>query len=295
MKIKEINLKFEDAGITVKFLKETETLLKENQAVSLPELKELILFNADNLLNLNIISDNFITELFILATFSKNFKYSIRNKDFYIIKTEEDTVFNFEGIRLSENIFLKNLEEVFGNMAFGRSGGNKLFAIFRVSPYIFKNFRMKQLDSTVWLNNGIATIERRENIILKYKEKELSEIFFENIEGNEKNSFIFEGISDHFIATASDEKIKITVERTEEEESLTFETGDTEFLYENSVLKRVKGNMPVEEFSEKICLLINKVQEYIAEDITYFKKCFEIYNNYEKMLENLKGLDLNFL
>ena len=115
------------------------------------------------------------------------------------------------------------------------------------------------------------------------------------LKATKKNSFIFEGISDHFIATASDEKIKITVERTEEEESLTFEAGDTEFLYENSVLKRIKGNMLVEEFFEKICLLINKVQEYITEDITYFKKCFEAYNNYEKMLENLKGLDLNFL
>lgn len=295
MKIKEINLKFEDAGITVRFLKETETLLKENQSVSLPELKELILFNADNLLKLNIISDNFITKLFILATFSKNFKYSLRNKDFYIIKTEEDTVFNFEGIRLNENIFLKNLEEVFGNRAFGRSGGNKLFAIFRISPYIFKNFRMKNLDDSVLLENGVTTIEIKKNAILKYNGKELSEILFENIEDNEKNSSIFEGISDHFIVTASDEKIKITVERTEEEESLTFEIGDTEFLYENSILKRIKGNMPVEEFSEKICLLINKVQEYVAEDITYFKKCFEIYNNYEKMLENLKDLDLNFL
>ncbi len=156
MKTKEINLKFEDAGITVKFLKETETLLKENQSVSLPELKELILFNADNLLKLNIISDNFITKLFILATFSKNFKYSLR------------------------------LEEVFGNRAFGRSGGNKLFAIFRISPYIFKNFRMKNLDDSVLLENGVTTIEIKKNAILKYNGKELSEILFENIEDNKK-------------------------------------------------------------------------------------------------------------
>lgn len=295
MKIKEINLKFEDAGITVRFLKETETLLKENQSVRLPELKELILFNADNLLKLNIISDNFITKLFILATFSKNFKYSLRNKDFYIIKTEEDTVFNFEGIRLCENISLKNLEEVFGNRAFYITGRDKLLAMGRIFPYIFKNIKMKNLDDSVLLENGVTTIEIKENAILKYNGKELSEILFKNIEDNKKNSSIFEGISDHFIATASAEKIKITVERTEEEESLTFEAGDTEFLYENSILKRIKGNMPVEEFSEKICLLVNKVQEYIAEDITYFKKCFEIYNNYEKMLENLKDLDLNFM
>lgn len=52
MKTKEINLKFEDAGITVKFVKETETDLKENHNISLPELKELILSNADNLSNI---------------------------------------------------------------------------------------------------------------------------------------------------------------------------------------------------------------------------------------------------
>ena len=103
-----------------------------------------------------------------------------------MIKTEKDTVLHFEGITLSENVFLKNLEEIFKNRAFGRSGGNKLFAISRISPYIFKNFRIKQLDSTIWLNNGIAIMERRENLILKYKEKELSEILFKNIEGNKK-------------------------------------------------------------------------------------------------------------
>ncbi len=52
--------------------------------------------------------------------------------------------------------------------------------------------------------------------------------------------------------------------------------------------------MPVEEFIEKIYLLTDKVQQYVSEDITYFKKCFKIYNDYEKMREKLKDL-INYL
>lgn len=102
MKTKEINLKFEDTTtITLKFIKETETDLKENHNISLPELKELILSNADNLSNINIISDDdFIPELLLFASFSKNFKYSLRNKNFYMIKTEDDAIFHSNKTRI---------------------------------------------------------------------------------------------------------------------------------------------------------------------------------------------------
>lgn len=106
---KDLNIKFVDMEVEIKFKEETEIPFKIEDVDA---LKETVLSNRKNLQEI-VVEGKFNPEIFALVTFADNFYYYSPNEKLEMIKSENRKELKYNDIKINFKDYIEGIDEIF--------------------------------------------------------------------------------------------------------------------------------------------------------------------------------------
>lgn len=290
---KDLNIKFNNMEVQIKFKEETEI---PYQLEDIDTLKEIVLSNRKNLQKIEV-EGKFSPEIFGLVTFADNFYYNSSEEKLEMIKSENRKELKYNDIKINFENYIEGIDEVFSKTFLSFEERQKLYNIKEIIPFIFKDgysdtkvcgTPRKLLINTEKHGMPIE-FEFGDNVSTTKMENSFYEFFTKSAFYKPEISFVAENLYDSFYANAEKEKAEIIINFDMDFDR--FIVGDTEFRLRADELKRIKGDMPEYKFKKIINALFSQIQKNTKADLEKIKNFFKEdaeYNNIVSKVKNVK-------
>lgn len=292
---KDLNIKFDDMEVQIKFKEETEI---PYQIEDIDTLKEIVLSNKKNLQKIEV-EGKFSPEIFGLVTFAENFYYNSPVERLEMIKSENRKELKYNDIKIKFENYIEGIDEVFSKTFLSFEERQKLYNIKEIIPFIFKDdcsdaavrgTPRKLLINTEQQGMPIE-FEFGDNVSTTKMGNSFYEFFTKSAFHKPEISFAAENLYDSFYANAEKEKAEIIINFDMDFDR--FIVGDTEFTLKNGILKRVHGNMEDYKFKKIINALLEQVQLNVKESIQDIVEHFKEDQEYIDIVKNVKNIKIN--
>lgn len=289
---KDLNIKFDDMEVQIKFKEETEI---PYQIEDIDTLKEIVLSNRKNLQKIEV-EGKFSPEIFALATLSDSFSYKTYMSELEITKNDNIAEIKYGNIRVSVNEDMPSIPFTFSKIFLNFSEREDLLSIKELFPYIFKEKFETDLSGNprnLMVNTyteGIA-FEFSDGVTAKRTIEDLSEFYTVSAFHKKALSVKAGELWSNFYAKAEKENAEIILNY--DNNNISFKVEDTEFTLKNGTLKRVHGNMEDYKFKKIINALLEQVQLNVKESIQDISEHFKEDREYLDIVKNVKNIKIN--
>ena len=289
---KDLNIKFVDMEVEIKFKEETEIPFKIEDVDA---LKEIVLSNRKNLQEI-VVEGKFNPEIFALVTFADNFYYYSPNEKLEMIKSENRKELKYNGIKINFKDYIEGIDEVFSKTFFSFEEREKLYNIKEIFPFIFKDdysdTKVHGTPRRLLINtekHGMPIeFEFGDNVSTTKMAGSFYEFFTKSAFHKTEISFVAEDLYDSFYANAEKEKAEIIINFDMEFDR--FIVGDTEYRLQDDKLKRIKGDMPEYKFKKVINALLSQIQANTKADLGKLKNLFKEDAEYNNIVSKVKNV-----
>ena len=289
---KDLNIKFDNMEVQIKFKEETEIPFKIEDVDA---LKETVLSNRKNLQEIEV-EGKFSPEIFGLVTFADNFYYNSPVERLEMIKSENRKELKYNGIKINFKDYIEEIDEVFSKTFFSFEEREKLYNIKEIFPFIFKDdysdTKVHGTPRRLLINtekHGMPIeFEFGDNVSTIKMGNSFYEFFTKSAFHKPEISFAAENLYDSFYANAEKEKAEIIINFDMEFDR--FIVGDTEYRLQDDELKRIKGDMPEYKFKKIIYALISQIQANTKADLGKIKKFFKEDTEYQNIVSKIKNV-----
>ena len=290
---KDLNIKFVDMEVEIKFKEETEIPFKIEDVDA---LKETVLSNRKNLQEIEV-EGKFSPEIFGLVTFADNFYYYSPNEKLEMIKSENRKELKYNDIKINFENCISGIDEVFSKTVFSFEERQDIYSIKELIPFIFKDkysdTKVQGTPRKLLINteHGGMPVEFEfgDNVsTTKMGGNSFYEFFTKSAFHRPEISFAAEDLYDSFYANAEKEKAEIIIDFDMDFDR--FIVGDTEFRLQDDELKRIKGDMPEYKFKKVINALFSQVQANTRSDIGKVKDFFKEDTEYNNIVSKIKNV-----
>ena len=290
---KDLNIKFVDMEVEIKFKEETEIPFKIEDVDA---LKETILSNRKNLQEI-VVEGKFNPEIFALVTFADNFYYYSPNEKLEMIKSENRKELKYNDIKINFENCISGIDEVFSKTFFSFEERQDIYSIKELIPFIFKDeysdTKVQGTPRKLLINteHGGMPVEFEfgDNVsTTKMGGNSFYEFFTKSAFHRPEISFAAEDLYDSFYANAEKEKAEIIIDFDMDFDR--FIVGDTEFRLQDDELKRIKGDMPEYKFKKVINALLSQIQANTKADLGKLKNLFKEDAEYNNIVSKVKNV-----
>lgn len=290
---KDLNIKFDNMEVQIKFKEETEIPFKIEDVDA---LKETVLSNRKNLQEIEV-EGKFSPEIFGLVTFADNFYYYSPNEKLEMIKSENRKELKYNDIKINFENCISGIDEVFSKTFFSFEERQDIYSIKELIPFIFKDkysdTKVQGTPRKLLINteHGGMPVEFEfgDNVsTTKMGGNSFYEFFTKSAFHRPEISFAAEDLYDSFYANAEKEKAEIIIDFDMDFDR--FIVGDTEFRLQDDELKRIKGDMPEYKFKKIINALFSQVQANTRSDIGKVKDFFKEDTEYNNIVSKIKNV-----
>lgn len=289
---KDLNIKFDDMEVQIKFKEETEI---PYQIEDIDTLKEIVLSNKKNLQKIEV-EGKFSPEIFGLVTFAENFYYNSPVERLEMIKSENRKELKYNDIKIKFENYIEGIDEVFSKTFLSFEERQKLYNIKEIIPFIFKDdcsdaavrgTPRKLLINTEQQGMPIE-FEFGDNVSTTKMGNSFYEFFTKSAFHKPEISFVAENLYDSFYANAEKEKAEIIINFDMDFDR--FIVGDTEFRLQDDELKRITGDMPEYKFKKIINALFSQIQKNTKADLGKVKNFFKEDTEYNNIVSKIKNV-----
>lgn len=289
---KDLNIKFDDMEVQIKFKEETEI---PYQIEDIDTLKEIVLSNKKNLQKIEV-EGKFSPEIFGLVTFAENFYYNSPAERLEMIKSENRKELKYNDIKINFENYIEGIDEVFSKTFLSFEERQKLYNIKEIIPFIFKDdcsdaavrgTPRKLLINTEQQGMPIE-FEFGDNVSTTKMGNSFYEFFTKSAFYKPEISFAAENLYDSFYANAEKEKAEIIINFDMDFDR--FIVGDTEFRLQEDELKRIKGDVPEYKFKKIINALFSQIQANTKSDLGKVKNFFKEDAEYNNIVSKVKNV-----
>ena len=289
---KDLNIKFDDMEVQIKFKEETEI---PYQIEDIDTLKEIVLSNKKNLQKIEV-EGKFSPEIFGLVTFAENFYYNSPVERLEMIKSENRKELKYNDIKIKFENYIEGIDEVFSKTFLSFEERQKLYNIKEIIPFIFKDdcsdaavrgTPKKLLINTEQQGMPIE-FEFGDNVSTTKMGNSFYEFFTKSAFHKPEISFTAENLYDSFYANAEKEKAEIIINFDMDFDR--FIVGDTEFRLQDDELKRITGDMPEYKFKKIINALFSQIQKNTKADLGKVKNFFKEDTEYNNIVSKIKNV-----
>lgn len=289
---KDLNIKFDDMEVQIKFKEETEI---PYQIEDIDTLKEIVLSNKKNLQKIEV-EGKFSPEIFGLVTFAENFYYNSPTERLEMIKSENRKELKYNDIKINFENYIEGIDEVFSKTFLSFEERQKLYNIKEIIPFIFKDdcsdaavrgTPRKLLINTEQQGMPIE-FEFGDNVSTTKMGNSFYEFFTKSAFYKPEISFAAENLYDSFYANAEKEKAEIIINFDMDFDR--FIVGDTEFRLQEDELKRIKGDVPEYKFKKIINALFSQIQANTKSDLGKVKNFFKEDAEYNNIVSKVKNV-----
>lgn len=290
---KDLNIKFDDMEVQIKFKEETEIPF---QVKDIDALKEIVLSNRKNLQEI-VVEGKFNPEIFALVTFADNFYYYSPNEKLEMIKSENRKELKYNDIKINFENCISGIDEVFSKTFLSFEERQDIYSIKELIPFIFKDkysdTKVQGTPRKLLINteHGGMPVEFEfgDNVsTTKMGGNSFYEFFTKSAFHRPEISFVAEDLYDSFYANAEKEKAEIIINFDMEFDR--FIVGDTEFRLQDDELKRIKGDMPEYKFKKVINALLSQIQANTKADLGKLKNLFKEDAEYNNIVSKVKNV-----
>lgn len=289
---KDLNIKFVDMEVEIKFKEETEIPFKIEDVDA---LKETVLSNRKNLQEI-VVEGKFNPEIFGLVTFADNFYYNSPKENLEMTKSENLKELKYNDMKINFENCVSGIEEVFSKTFLSFEEREKLYNIKEIVPFIFEErYSVTEVRGTprkLRINteqHGMPVgFEFGDNVSTTKMGNSFYEFFTKSAFHKPEISFAAEDLYDSFYAKAEKEQAEIIIDFDTDFDR--FIVGDTEFRLQDDELKRIKGDMPEYKFKKIINALFSQVQANTRSDIGKVKDFFKEDAEYNNIVSKVKNV-----
>lgn len=290
---KDLNIKFDNMEVQIKFKEETEI---PYQIEDIDALKEIVLSNRKNLQEIEV-EGKFSPEIFGLVTFADNFYYNSPVERLEMIKSENRKELKYNDIKINFENCISGIDEVFSKTFFSFEERQDIYSIKELIPFIFKDeysdTKVQGTPRKLLINteHGGMPVEFEfgDNVsTTKMGGNSFYEFFTKSAFHRPEISFATEDLYGSFYANAEKEKAEIIIDFDMDFDR--FIVGDTEFRLQNEELKRIRGDMPEYKFKKIINALLSQIQANTKADIGKIKNFFKEDTEYQNIVSKIKNV-----
>lgn len=290
---KDLNIKFDNMEVQIKFKEETEIPFKIEDVDA---LKETVLSNRKNLQEIEV-EGKFSPEIFGLVTFADNFYYNSPVERLEMIKSENRKELKYNDIKINFENCISGIDEVFSKTFFSFEERQDIYSIKELIPFIFKDeysdTKVQGTPRKLLINteHGGMPVEFEfgDNVsTTKMGGNSFYEFFTKSAFHRPEISFTAEDLYDSFYANAEKEKAEIIIDFDMDFDR--FIVGDTEFRLQDDELKRIKGDMPEYKFKKIINALLSQIQANTKADLGKLKNLFKEDAEYNNIVSKVKNV-----
>lgn len=290
---KDLNIKFDNMEVQIKFKEETEIPFKIEDVDA---LKETVLSNRKNLQEIEV-EGKFSPEIFGLVTFADNFYYNSPVERLEMIKSENRKELKYNDIKINFENCISGIDEVFSKTFFSFEERQDIYSIKELIPFIFKDeysdTKVQGTPRKLLINteHGGMPVEFEfgDNVsTTKMGGNSFYEFFTKSAFHRPEISFAAEDLYDSFYANAEKEKAEIIIDFDMDFDR--FIVGDTEFRLQDDELKRIKGDMPEYKFKKIINALLSQIQANTKADLGKLKNLFKEDAEYNNIVSKVKNV-----
>ena len=289
---KDLNIKFVDMEVEIKFKEETEIPFKIEDVDA---LKETVLSNRKNLQEI-VVEGKFNPEIFALVTFADNFYYYSPNEKLEMIKSENRKELKYNDIKINFKDYIEGIDEIFSKTFLSFEERQKLYNIKEIIPFIFEdshsNTKVSGTPRKLLINtekHGMSIeFEFGDNVSTTKMGNSFYEFFTKSAFHKPEISFAAKDLYDSFYANAEKEKAEIIIDFDMEFDR--FIVRDTEFRLQDDELKRIKGDMPEYKFKKVINALLSQIQANTKADLGKLKNLFKEDAEYNNIVSKVKNV-----
>lgn len=290
---KDLNIKFDNMEVQIKFKEETEIPFKIEDVDA---LKETVLSNRKNLQEI-VVEGKFNPEIFALVTFADGFYYNSPEERLEMIKSENRKELKYNDIKINFENCISGIDEVFSKTFFSFEERQDIYSIKELIPFIFKDeysdTKVQGTPRKLLINteHGGMPVEFEfgDNVsTTKMGGNSFYEFFTKSAFHRPEISFAAEDLYDSFYANAEKEKAEIIIDFDMDFDR--FIVGDTEFRLQDDELKRIKGDMPEYKFKKIINALLSQIQANTKADLGKLKNLFKEDAEYNNIVSKVKNV-----
>lgn len=286
---KDLNIKFDNMEVQIKFKKETEILF---QAKDIDDLKEIVLSNRKNLQKIEV-EGKFSPEIFGLVTFADNFYYNSREEMLEMIKSENRKELKYNDIKINFEDCIEGIDEAFSKTFLSFEERQEIYGIKELIPFIFEDGTKVQGTPRKLIINteqhGMPVeFEFGDNVSTTKMGNSFYEFFTKSAFYKPEISFVAKDLYDSFYANAEKEKAEIIINFDMDFDR--FIVGDTEFRLQDDELKRITGDMPEYKFKKIINAFFSQIQANTKADLGKIKNFFKEDTEYNNIVSKVKNV-----
>lgn len=289
---KDLNIKFDNMEVQIKFKEETEIPFKIEDVDA---LKETVLSNRKNLQEI-VVEGKFNPEIFALVTFADGFYYNSPEERLEMIKSENRKELKYNDIKINFENCISGIDEVFSKTFLSFEERQNIYSIKELIPFIFEDgysdTKVHGTPRKLLINtepHGMPVeFEFGDNVSTTKMSDAFYEFFTKSAFHKPEISFAAEDLYDSFYANAEKEKAEIIINFDMEFDR--FIVGDTEFRLQDDELKRIKGDMPEYKFKKVINALLSQIQANTKADLGKLKNLFKEDAEYNNIVSKVKNV-----
>lgn len=289
---KDLNIKFDNMEVQIKFKEETEIPFKIEDVDA---LKETVLSNRKNLQEIEV-EGKFSPEIFGLVTFADSFYYNSPEEKLEMTKSKNLKELKYNDVKINFENCVSGIDEVFSKTFFSFEERQDIYSIKELIPFIFENgysdTKIQGTPRKLLINteqHGMPfEFEFGDNVSTTKMANSFYEFFTKSAFHRPEISFAAEDLYDSFYANAEKEKAEIIIDFDMDFDR--FIVGDTEFRLQDDELKRIKGDMPEYKFKKVINALFSQVQANTKADIGKVKDFFKEDAEYNNIVSKVKNV-----
>lgn len=289
---KDLNIKFVDMEVEIKFKEETEIPFKIEDVDA---LKETVLSNRKNLQEI-VVEGKFNPEIFALVTFADGFYYNSPEEMLEMIKSENRKELKYNDIKINFENYIEGIDEVFSKTFLSFEERQNIYNIKEIFPFIFEDgysdTKVCGTPRKLLINtepHGMPIeFEFGDNVSTTKMANSFYEFFTKSAFHKTEISFAAEDLYDSFYANAEKEQAEIIINFDMDFDR--FIVGDTEFRLQDDTLKRIKGDMPEYKFKKIINALLSQIQANTKADLGKLKNLFKEDAEYNNIVSKVKNV-----